>query len=74
MLTKIFSKGVSFMAEISKGILLPFLGTSLGSACVFLMKNQFNMKLKRLLMGFDPGIGNPGVIDFFRQQQAFSLE
>ena len=44
------------MLEISKGILLPFLGTSLGSACVFLMKNQFNLKLKRLLMGFAAGI------------------
>ncbi len=44
------------MLEISKGILLPFLGTSLGSACVFLMKNQFNLNLKRLLMGFAAGI------------------
>ena len=44
------------MIEISKGILIPFLGTSLGSACVFLMKNQFSLKLKRFLMGFAAGI------------------
>jgi len=44
------------MIEISKGILLPFLGTSLGSACVFLMKNQFNKKLKQILTGFAAGI------------------
>ncbi|MBR1530355.1 MAG: ZIP family metal transporter [Oscillospiraceae bacterium] len=44
------------MIEISKGILLPFLGTSLGSACVFLMKNQFSIKLKQILTGFAAGI------------------
>ncbi len=44
------------MIEISKGILIPFLGTSLGSACVFLMKNQFSLQLKRILMGLAAGI------------------
>ncbi len=44
------------MIEISKGILIPFLGTSLGSACVFLMKNEFSQKLRRILMGFAAGI------------------
>ena len=44
------------MIEISKGILLPFLGTSLGSACVFLMKNQFSIRLRQILTGFAAGI------------------
>jgi len=44
------------MIEISKGILLPFLGTSLGSACVFLMKNQFNLKIRQILTGLAAGI------------------
>ena len=44
------------MIEISKGILLPFLGTSLGAACVFLMKNQFTIKIRQILTGLSAGI------------------
>ena len=29
------------------GILIPFLGTSLGAACVFFMKNTLNDKIQR---------------------------
>lgn len=34
------------------GLLIPFLGTSLGAGMVFFMKNQMNKKLEKLLMGF----------------------
>jgi len=44
------------MSEIIKGISIPFIGTSLGSACVFLMKNRFNITLQRILMGFAAGV------------------
>ncbi len=44
------------MIEISKGILLPFFVISLGSACVFLMKNQFNLKIRQILTGLAAGI------------------
>ena len=38
------------------GILIPFLGTSLGAACVFFMKGQMNRSLQRALMGFAAGV------------------
>lgn len=34
------------------GILIPFLGTTLGSAMVFLMKNIIHDKIQKLLLGF----------------------
>lgn len=33
--------------EITIGLLIPFLGTTLGSAMVFLMKNKMNKNLKK---------------------------
>ena len=38
------------------GILIPFIGTSLGSALVFLMKNKVNDKVMKLLLGFAAGV------------------
>ncbi|MBR4223812.1 MAG: ZIP family metal transporter [Oscillospiraceae bacterium] len=38
------------------GILLPFLGTSLGSACVFFMKDTFSKGVQRILEGFAAGV------------------
>lgn len=38
------------------GILIPFLGTSLGSACVFFMKGQMHRSLQRALTGFAAGV------------------
>lgn len=38
------------------GLLLPFFGTSLGSAAVFLMKNEIDRRLEKLLMGFACGV------------------
>lgn len=42
--------------EIAIGLIVPFLGTVLGSAMVFLMKNEINKKVKKLLMGFASGV------------------
>ena len=39
-----------------KGILLPFLGTTLGAACVFFMKKSMNQMLQRALTGFAAGV------------------
>lgn len=39
-----------------KGLLIPFLGTSLGSAFVFLMKNELNPAIQRILSGFAAGV------------------
>lgn len=38
------------------GIMIPFIGTTLGSACVFFMRNQLNMKIQKLLLGFASGV------------------
>lgn len=44
------------MMEIFLILLIPFLGTSLGSAMVFFMKKQINRKLEKLLLGFAAGV------------------
>ncbi len=38
------------------GLIIPFLGTSLGAACVFLMKKQMNRQIERALTGFASGV------------------
>ena len=38
------------------GILIPFIGTSLGAGCVLLMRNKMNEKVKRALIGFAAGV------------------
>ena len=44
------------MENIAIGLLIPFLGTALGSAMVFLMKNKMNTKVQKLLLGFASGV------------------
>ena len=38
------------------GLLIPFIGTTLGSAMVFLMKNKINNKIEKILLGFASGV------------------
>ena len=38
------------------GILIPFIGTVLGSAMVFVMKNKINKKIEKVLLGFAAGV------------------
>ena len=42
--------------ELTIGLAIPFLGTMLGSAMVFFMKNKMNAKLEKLLLGFASGV------------------
>ena len=42
--------------EIYIGILIPFIGTALGSACVLFMKGSMNPKVQRSLAGFAAGV------------------
>ena len=37
-------------------LLIPFLGTTLGAATVFLMRNKMNPKVEKLLLGFASGV------------------
>ena len=41
---------------IFKGILIPFLGTSLGAACVLFMKKNLHYLVQRALTGFAAGV------------------
>ena len=38
------------------GLTIPFLGTTLGAAMVFLLKNELNSKVEKLLLGFASGV------------------
>lgn len=38
------------------GILIPFLGTSLGAACVFLLRKEINPKAQKAMLGFASGV------------------
>lgn len=42
--------------QLFLGLLIPFLGTTLGASMVFLMKNKMNMKIEKLLLGFASGV------------------
>ena len=43
-------------AEVIQGILIPFLGTTLGSACVLFMRRKLSDGLQRVLTGFAAGV------------------
>jgi len=43
------------MTAVFWGILIPFLGTAMGSACVFFMKKSFSDPVQRSLAGFAAG-------------------
>ena len=42
--------------EIYIGILIPFIGTALGSACVLFMGGAMNSKVQKSLAGFAAGV------------------
>lgn len=42
--------------ELFLGLMLPFIGTTAGSACVFFMKNKMNEMVQKILLGFSSGV------------------
>lgn len=42
--------------QLMQGLLIPFIGTTLGSACVLFMKNKLNDKVRKALTGFAAGV------------------
>lgn len=42
--------------EAVYGVLIPFLGTSLGAACVFFLKKSLGDLVQRALTGFAAGV------------------
>lgn len=41
--------------EIFIGILIPFVGTALGAACVFLLRQEIRPMIQKALLGFASG-------------------
>ncbi len=44
------------MIEVIIGILVPFIGTTIGSSMVFFMKEKLNRKIEKILLGFASGV------------------
>ena len=44
------------MQNVLLGILIPFIGTTLGSSLVFFMKSKINDKIQKFLLGFAAGV------------------
>ena len=42
--------------NVATGLLIPFIGTTAGAACVFFMKNKFGDKIQKALTGFAGGV------------------
>ena len=47
---------INMTKEVLQGILIPFLGTSLGASCVLFMKGELNVKVQKALTGFAAGV------------------
>lgn len=45
-----------FSSAVWQGILIPFAGTSLGAACVYVLKDQLHQNVQRGLTGFAAGV------------------
>lgn len=43
-------------SQIITGLLIPFIGTAAGSACVFFMKRSLSKQVQRALTGFAAGV------------------
>ncbi|MBR4424854.1 MAG: ZIP family metal transporter, partial [Oscillospiraceae bacterium] len=44
------------MKTVISGLLLPFLGTALGAACVFFLRRELRLGVQRALTGFAAGV------------------
>lgn len=44
------------MSNIVIGLLIPFIGTTLGSTMVYLLKDKVNIKIEKVLLGFASGV------------------
>ena len=44
------------MNELTLGILIPFIGTTLGAGTVFFMKNKLHSQVEKILLGFASGV------------------
>lgn len=54
--SKIIEKRIYMKFEVFQGIIIPFVGTFLGSCCVFAMKGEISSKIRAMLTGFAGGV------------------
>ena len=47
---------MSMNTDVLFGVLIPFLGTSAGAACVFFIKKELSRTVQRALTGFASGV------------------
>ena len=52
----VFEKIFANMEWVAMGLLIPFMGTALGSGCVFFMRKNLNALVQRSLTGFAAGV------------------
>lgn len=43
-------------AQAILGLMIPFIGTSLGAACVYIMRDELNTRVQKGLSGFAAGV------------------
>lgn len=43
-------------AQSILGLMIPFIGTSLGAACVYIMRDELNIRVQKGLSGFAAGV------------------
>lgn len=43
-------------SEILFGVMIPFIGTTLGAACVYIMRNELKDRVQKGLSGFAAGV------------------
>ena len=48
--------GGKYYMSLILGILIPFIGTTLGASMVFFMKKEINNKIEKFLLGFASGV------------------
>ena len=49
-------KGYVIMSTTLLGIMIPFIGTTLGASMVLFMKNELSSRLQKTLLGFASGV------------------
>ena len=47
---------MSCVPQVLSGLLLPFAGTALGAATLFLLRREMGVRLQKALMGFAAGV------------------
>lgn len=56
MMIEMFDRKGVFVMTVFLGLIIPFIGTTAGAACVLFMKNELNPLIQKALLGFAAGV------------------